>query len=241
MSNKHNFQLSSKKRELLEAMLQEQGMGSAAMQKIPRRKNVASIPMSFAQERLWFLSQLAPESPVYNIPAGVRLVGSLDVATLEKSLNEIVIRHEVLRTSFAKRNGRPVQIVAPSLRLKISEIDLRALPANVRQLEALGLVNENAEKPFDLSKGPLLRATVFRLEKQDYLFLITMHHIISEVWSITILFRELEVFYKALSAGKNSPLPELPIQYADFAVWQRHSFKQELLEKSMLLLIPLLG
>lgn len=233
MSNKHNFQLSSKKRELLEAMLQEQGMGSAALKKIPRRKNGASTPMSFAQERLWFLSQLAPESPVYNIPAGVRLAGSLDVAVLEKSLNEVVIRHEVLRTTFAKRNGGQVQIVAPSLSLKIPEIDLRALPANVREAEALRLVNENAEKPFDLSKGPLLRATVFRLEEQDYLFLITMHHIISEVWSITILFRELEVLYKALLAGRNSPLPELPIQYADFAVWQRDSFKREVLEKQL--------
>jgi len=233
MSNKHNFQLSSKKRELLEAMLQEQGMGSAAMQKIPRRKNVASIPMSFAQERLWFLSQLAPESPVYNIPAGVRLVGSLDVATLEKSLNEVVIRHEVLRTTFTKRDGGPVQIVTPSLKLKISEIDLRAFPERGREAEAIRLVNENAKKPFDLSKGPLLRAILLRLGEQDHLFLITMHHIISEVWSITILFRELEVLYRAFSTGKSTPLPELPIQYADFAVWQRHFFKPEVLEKQL--------
>nr|NIT60074.1 amino acid adenylation domain-containing protein [Fodinibius sp.]NIY28657.1 amino acid adenylation domain-containing protein [Fodinibius sp.] len=221
---KHSFELSSKKRELLDVLLQKEGLHFALSQGIPRRKTSEPAPLSFAQERLWFLHQLAPESPVYNIPACVRLVGPLDVAILEKCLSEIVHRHEVLRTTFAKADSGPVQIVAPNLTFKVTEIDLLDLPESDRQTEALGLANEEVQRPFDLVQGPLLRATVIRTKKEECLFLITMHHIISEVWSITILFRELEVLYESFSAGRPSPLSELPIQYADFADWQRQWF-----------------
>jgi len=233
MGAQQNFGLSSKKRELLDVLLQEEGLESASDQAIPRRKTSAPVPLSYAQERLWFLNQLAPGNPVYNIPAGVRLVGPLDVATLEKGLNEIVRRHEVLRTTFAMTENGPVQIIAPTMALKVMEIDLREIPEDEKETTALKCINEDAHKSFDLEGGLLLRATVVRLGEQDYIFLITTHHIISEVWSIAMLFRELEVLYEAFSANKPSPLPNLSIQYADFSLWQRQWFQGEVLETQL--------
>ncbi|HEX3529301.1 MAG TPA: amino acid adenylation domain-containing protein, partial [Thermoanaerobaculia bacterium] len=178
-------------------------------------------PLSFAQQPLWFLDQLAPGSPAYNIPTGVRLLGSLDIAALAASLGEIVRRHEVLRTRFRAVNGQPVQIVAPAERIVLPLADLTGLPAAVRDAEVHRLAGAEAARPFDLAAGPLLRAVLLRLGAAEHAALFTLHHIVSDAWSSGVLLRELGALYRACAAGEPSPLPSLPMQYADFARWQR--------------------
>ncbi len=188
------------------------------------------LPLSFAQQRLWFLDQLEPESPFYNNPSAVRLTGPLDVAAFEQALNEIVRRHEGLRTSFATVDGRPVQVIAPVgalvgagavHELPLHLVDLRHLLAPEREAEAQRIAVEEIRRPFDLARGPLLRAKLLRLEDQEHIALLTIHHIVSDGWSIGVFVRELAALYEAFAAGRSSPLPALPIQYADFAAWQR--------------------
>jgi amino acid adenylation domain-containing protein len=188
---------------------------------IPKRRLGNPLPLSFAQERLWFLDQLVPGNPFYSEGAGLRLTLPLNVAVLERSLNEIVRRHEILRTTFAVVEGRPVQVVADSMHLKLPVIDLRHLPPSEREATAVRLATEDARQVFDLAKGPMIRTTLLRLGDHDYVFLLAMHHIISDGWSLGVFCRELGTIYAAFSAGRPSPLPELRIQYADFAVWQR--------------------
>jgi amino acid adenylation domain-containing protein/non-ribosomal peptide synthase protein (TIGR01720 family) len=185
--------------------------------------------LSFAQARLWFLEQLEPGSSAYNIPSAVRLTGSLHVAVLEQSLNEIVQRHEVLRTTFAVVSGEPIQVIAPVLALTIPRVDLRNLPEAQQEAQVERLATEEAQQPFDLAKGPLLRATLLHLDEAEHVLLLTMHHIVSDGWSMGVLIRELAALYEAFSTGKPSPLPELPIQYADFAHWQRQWLQGEVL------------
>jgi amino acid adenylation domain-containing protein/non-ribosomal peptide synthase protein (TIGR01720 family) len=185
--------------------------------------------LSFAQARLWFLEQLEPGSSAYNIPAAVRLTGSLHVAVLEQSLNEIVQRHEVLRTTFATVSGEPTQVIAPVLALTVPRVDLRNLPEAQQEAQVERLATEEAQQPFDLAKGPLLRATLLHLGEAEHVLLLTMHHIVSDGWSMGVLIRELAALYEAFSTGKPSPLPELPIQYADFAHWQRQWLQGEVL------------
>ncbi len=196
-------------------------------------EDVFVFPLSFAQERLWFLDQFEPDSPFYNIPAAVHLSGRLDVVALEQTLNEIVRRHESLRTTFGTMDGKPIQIISPSLTLNLPIVDLRDLPEDEREAEAMRLANEEAKRPFNLSRGPLLRVTLLRLDEEEYLVLLTMHHIISDGWSIGVFIGELTTLYKAFSCGKPSPLPELPIQYADFAHWQREWLRGEVLEAQL--------
>jgi len=184
-------------------------------------EDVFVFPMSFAQQRLWFLDQLEPGSAAYNIPAAIHLTGPLNMAALEQSLNEIVQRHEVLRTTFAIVEGQPVQVIAPTLTLTLPVVDPSNLPETEREAEARRLATEEARRPFDLARGPLLRTTLLRLGEEEHVLLLTMHHTVSDGWSMGVLYRELSALYEALSKGKPSPLPELPIQYADFAVWQR--------------------
>lgn len=197
------------------------------------KKEVFVFPTSFAQQRLWFLDQLEPQSTVYNMPAALRLTGPLDVAALEESFNEIVRRHEVLRTTFSVKEGQPVQIIDPTLTLVVPVLDLRGLLEPERKAEVSRLSAEEAQLPFDLSRGPLLRSILLRLEAQEHILLLTMHHIVSDGWSMGILFRELSALYGAFSAGKPSPLPALPIQYADFAVWQRQWLQGEALKEQL--------
>ena len=185
--------------------------------------------LSFAQTRLWFLEQLEPGSSAYNIPAAVRLTGSLHVAVLEKSLNEIVQRHEALRTTFGMVNGEPIQVIAPVLALTLQWVDLRELPEAQQEAEVERLATEEAQQPFDLAMGPLLRAKLLHLGEAEHVLLLTMHHIISDGWSVGVLIRELAALYQAFSTGKPSPLPQLPIQYADFAHWQRQWLQGEVL------------
>jgi amino acid adenylation domain-containing protein len=194
---------------------------------VPRNGDLA---LSFAQQRLWFFDQLAPGLPVYNIPAAVRLKGPFNLAALEQSLNEIVKRHESLRTTFGKVDGRPIQVIAPTLTARLPVIDLRTLPPSEREAEVRRLVTAEARIPFDLSQGPLFQGTVLRLGEDEHVGLLTIHHIVSDGWSTGILIREVTELYLAFCAGLSSPLPALPIQYADFAHWQRQWLKGEVLE-----------
>ena len=189
--------------------------------------------LSFAQERLWFLEQLEPNSTVHNIPTTFRLTGSLNVAALEQSVNEIVRRHEVLRSSFAARDGQPIQVVASILNLTLPVVDLRELPEAKQWAETLRLTAEEVQRPFDLSRSPLLRLMLMRLSGNQYLLLLVIHHLVFDGWSTSILARELSSLYEAYSKGRPSPLPELPIQYADFAQWQRQWLQKEVLEEHL--------
>ncbi|MBN1203856.1 MAG: amino acid adenylation domain-containing protein [Myxococcaceae bacterium] len=189
------------------------------------------FPASFAQRRLWFLDQFEPGNAFYNIPAALRLPGMLNAQVLEHSLNEIVRRHEALRTTFASVDGKPVQVLAASKHLPLPVIDLRAV-AN-REAEASRLAMEEAQRPFDLHRGPLIRSTLLRLADTDHVLLLTLHHIVADGWSMSVLFRELSALYEAFSAGRASPLPELPIQYADFSQWQLDLLQGETLQEHL--------
>ena len=189
-----------------------------------------SFPLSFAQERLWLLDQFLGETAVYGVPWAFRVTGPLKVDAFEESLKEIVRRHEILRTTFASDDGRPSQVIAPSSTFELLKVDLQRLPASKREDTALQLAAEDAQQPFDLTRGPLFRATLLRLEESDYFALFAMHHIISDAWSLEVFNSELSALYEAFCQGESSPLPELPIQYADFAVWQRKWLRGEVLD-----------
>jgi amino acid adenylation domain-containing protein len=192
------------------------------------------VPLSFAQERLWFLDQFLPGNSTYNLSSAFRIRESLDAAILESSLNEIVRRHESLRTTFRSSNGVPYQIVAPSYWVPLRIIDLRAVPASQREAMATKIVGEESQRPFDLARGPLLRTVLVRLDEADYMFLLTMHHIIADLWSMGVFWKELSVILQAFTSGSMSPLPELSVQYADFAVWQREWLQGEVLQKQLM-------
>ncbi|HEY0735912.1 MAG TPA: amino acid adenylation domain-containing protein, partial [Herpetosiphonaceae bacterium] len=191
------------------------------------------LPLSFAQQRLWFLDQLEPGSPLYNLPASVRLQGTLDRAALRHSLDRLIARHESLRTTFAAVQGQPVQVITPATPLDLTTVDLRLLPAHAREAAAMELVIEDARQPFDLQRGPLLRATLVLLDQNEYLLLFTLHHIITDGWSMGVLIRELAAIYLAVVDRRPVMLPELPIQYADFAVWQRAWLQGEVLQQQL--------
>ncbi|MCT7951958.1 amino acid adenylation domain-containing protein [Ancylothrix sp. C2] len=193
----------------------------------------ANLPLSFAQQRLWFLDQLVGNNPFYNMPAALRLTGNLKLVALEKAFNEIVRRHEVLRTSFAVVGEEPVQKISSHLSLTIDIADLRKLPSSQREIEAQKITTQEAQKTFNLSTGPLLRVLLIQLEEKAYLLMLNMHHIVSDGWSIGVLIQELSSLYTAFTNEKFSPLPDLPIQYADFACWQREFLKGEVLENQL--------
>ncbi len=189
-----------------------------------------NLPLSFAQQRFWFLNQLEPSNAAYNLTETIHLAGPLDVITLEQSLNEILQRHEVLRTFFTIVDGKPAQVISPSLTLSLPVINLE-LPEE-QESEVLRLATEEAQRPFDLAQGPLMRVQLLRLAQQHVLIL-TVHHIAFDGWSLDVFIQELTMLYEAFSIRKPSPLPNLPIQYADFAVWQRQWLKGEVLETQL--------
>ena len=213
--------LSPEKRMLLARHLKQRG------------REFNSFPLSFAQQRLWFIDQLEPGNPAYNMPAAVRYKGTLDIAALEKAIAEIFRRHETVRTRFADVDGEPVQIVMPVQRRSLQVLDLSDLPEHERESEAARLAQEEAHRPFDLSQGPMLRASVLKLADDEHVLLLTMHHIASDGWSMNILLRELSALYGAFALGQPSPLAELPIQYADFAQWQRSRMQGEALAQHL--------
>ncbi|HKI02160.1 MAG TPA: amino acid adenylation domain-containing protein, partial [Thermoanaerobaculia bacterium] len=191
---------------------------------VPR---TAPPPLSYSQERLWFLDQVEPGSAALNIPSPVRLHGALDRHALETSLGEVVRRHESLRTVFRSAGGQPVQVIRPRLAMPLPVVDLLALPLAVREAEMQRLAAAEARRGFDLAEGPLLRTTLLRLGEADHALLLNVHHIVSDGWSMGVLIRELAPLYAAFAAGGPSPLPELPVQYADFSHWQRQWLRGE--------------
>jgi len=196
-------------------------------------QEVFIFPTSFAQQRLWFLDQFEPGSPFYNIPTAVRIAGNLDIPVLEDTIAEIVYRQESLRTTFDTENGDPVQVVNPEMEIPLKIVDICKLPADDRDAESLRLANNEARSPFDLKTGPLFRATLIKLSGNDFVMLITMHHIISDGWSISVFMREISVIYQAFSQDKDCPLPDLPIQYADFSSWQREWLSGDILDNQL--------
>ncbi len=225
--------LSLEGRELLSLLLEEEGVELLHTPTVAPRDERVELPLSFAQQRLWFLYQWQPDTAVYNIPIFVRLHGRLDVPALEQTLNEIIRRHESLRTTFALNEGRPFQIVAPSLSLTLPVTALSHMPEAEREAEAQRLALEESQHPFDLEQGPLLRVKLLHLDHEDHVALLTMHHIISDAWSRSVLIDEVAALYGAFSKKQSSPLPELPFQYADFAVWQRKWLQGEVLEQQL--------
>ncbi len=225
--------LSPEKRALLTQQLRDKGTGGPQLQKIVRRSASGPAPLSFGQRRLWFLDQLRPGQPFYNLFTAIRLTGPLDPATLERSLNEVIRRHEVLRTTFAEVDEQTVQIVAPALTMTLPVQDLPGLSEGEQEARIRQLAAEQAQQPFDLTQGPLLRVTLLRLGEEQHVFLLTIHHIISDLWSQRVFMRELLTLYDAFSADRPSPLPDLPVQYADFAHWQRHWMQGQVLETQL--------
>ncbi|HLF24968.1 MAG TPA: amino acid adenylation domain-containing protein [Anaerolineae bacterium] len=200
---------------------------------ILRTPRVGELPLSFAQERMWFLHQLEPDSPLYNIAGTIQFQGSLNIPALEHSLNEIVRRHEALRTAFPAVEGLPRQVIAPDLIVPLPIVDLSSLTHVEQQVEVQRWSVAEARRPFDLTHVPLLRATLLRLNDQEHVLILVMYHIVSDGWSVGILAREFGALYPAFAAGQPSPLPELPIQYADYAAWQRAWLQGEVLEKQL--------
>jgi amino acid adenylation domain-containing protein/non-ribosomal peptide synthase protein (TIGR01720 family) len=215
----------------VEAIMSEQkGAAAPPVTAVPREE---PLPLSFAQQRLWFLDQLDPNSPLYNIPGALRLHGSLNVAALERALNEIVRRHEVLRTNFVTVKRDPVQVITPQVDLPLPVIDLRDVPPEEEEAALRRLSEEEARRPFNLAVDRLLRVKLLRLADDEHALLFTIHHIVSDGWTMGILVRETTVLYDAFAAGKPSPLAELPVQYADFAVWQHRWLQGEALEAQL--------
>jgi amino acid adenylation domain-containing protein len=209
--------------------LREESAREDAAARIRPRKDEGPAPLSFAQQRLWFIGQLNPGSPLYNVPEAVSLRGRLNVAALEQSLNEVARRHEAMRTTFAVVDRQPVQRVLRARRIELRLVDLRSLPETEREGAARRLSQEDARRPFDLTRDALLRATLLRLGGEEHWLLLCMDHIVSDGWSMGVLIRETAALYKAFSGGIVSPLAELEIQLADFAVWQRESIQGEAL------------
>ncbi len=192
-----------------------------------------TFPLSFAQARLWVLEQLEPGTLAYNLLIPVGMTGQLNKEAWKQALNAIVERHEILRTTFTIQDGKPLQEIHPTLKLNVPVIDLRSLPIEQQLPEVQRLAKQEASKPFDLAKGPLLRVTLLKLEETNHVILLAYHHIISDGWSMDVLLRELTTIYDSFSREETYALPPLPVQYADFAVWQRKWLRGEVLETQL--------
>ncbi|NEP63669.1 MAG: hypothetical protein F6K31_43390, partial [Symploca sp. SIO2G7] len=222
-----NAGLKARKQEIISFLQRTQAQASAVT--ITPAERSGSLPLSFAQQRLWFLNQMQPDSAVYNLPMAIEVEGFLDVAAFTQSLNHIVRRHEVLRTRFITADGEPTQVVEASAPITLDPIDLQGtadLETEVKQAAIAA-----AQKPFDLSQDSLLRVTLLRLEESRSVVLFTLHHIVADGWSMEILIQELGAGYRAALMGQTASLPDLPVQYADFSVWQRQWLQRENLSR----------
>ena len=200
---------------------------------ITRRAQSSPCPLSFAQQRLWFLDRLIPERSLYTLPQALRLTGELNEHALRNSLNEMIRRHESLRTTFESQGGKPHQVIHPPTSGTLEVTDLSALPTERRESRIDELSTEEACHRFDLSQEPLLRVRLLHLDEQDHVLLITLHHIIADGWSIGVFNRELSLLYEAYVQNRRHTLPELAIQYADFSVWQRKWFSGDVLAEQL--------
>jgi amino acid adenylation domain-containing protein len=227
--------LSAPERALLEQRLKRARLSANrpadTRPSIPRRPAATEIPLSFAQERLWFLDQLEPGSAVYNVCQAVRMEGEINVPALERALNEIVARHEILRTNFIAIDGRPGQTIAPERVLSLNVVDLSGWQDGTGTDELHRRLKEESRRAFDVARDLLIRALLVRSAPMEHTLLITMHHIVSDGWSIGIMFRELAACYTAYATGTTPPPPDLPIQYADYVFWERETMQGAALEK----------
>ncbi len=225
--------LSSKKRELFERLLKEKGIQVQSAQPIARREDHSPCILSSAQQRLWFLDQLEPGNHSYHIFRAIKLSGPLNIQALQNALDTIVERHESLRTTIRSEDGVPKQVISRSFSVEVPIIDLSVYPKAEQNEEVERLLYSGVQKPFNLSSDMMLRATLLRLDEEEHILLLVTHHIATDGWSMEILSRELSVLYTAFSLDKPSPLPDLPIQYADFAIWQREWLQGRELEEKL--------
>lgn len=225
--------LSPAKLALLEKQLRGAISHDPGPGQIPRRQLDHDLPLSFAQQRLWFLNQMEPDSAAYNISVAFKCDSPLSLAALNQAFNSIIARHEILRTSFAVISNQPVQVISPAGRFELSSEDLSKLSGRAQDTELRRIATNLAHSPFDLSQCPLFRSCLVRLGDTEHVVLFTIHHIIVDAWSIEILSRELAVFYDAFCRAQDSPLAELPIQYADYALWQRQWMQDGALEEQL--------
>ncbi|MCT7951982.1 amino acid adenylation domain-containing protein [Ancylothrix sp. C2] len=223
---KRTFQLSGQRRQVLQMLLQQNGITNGPVVSIFRRKSTDPVMLSFAQMRMWFLDRLEPGSFAYNIPTALHLIGDLNISALEWSINQIIRRHEVLRTSFATFEGQPIPFIHENLTLPLHIIDLRNYQERERELESQNIAFQEAQHSFNIAEAPLLRATLVRLKEQEWKFFLTVHHIIFDGWSCAVFMQELAALYKAYVTSSASPLNELAVQYADFALWQRQGLEK---------------
>ncbi len=228
---KNSSVLTPARRELLSLRLKSKGVKAEFTATILRRRDSGPCPLSFAQERIWFFEQLESGTASYNVPAAMRVKGALDIGALQRSLSEVLRRHEALRTAFEFVDGKPLQRISPASTLPLPLFDLRYVLLEEREARAASLLENEVRRPFDLTVGPLLRCALVRLEEDEHLAQLTLHHIASDGWSRHILVKELSALYEAFAQCRPSPLPELPMQYADFAVWQREWLQGETLER----------
>ncbi|HEY0605464.1 MAG TPA: condensation domain-containing protein [Herpetosiphonaceae bacterium] len=235
--------LSPEQRRLLELLAHKQATQAASAaaeetqptdsRSIPLRTGTGPAPLSFGQQRLWMLDQFQPGSIFYNMPQVLRLEGPLNTEALERSLDEILRRHEILRTTFANVDGEPAQVVAPELHLALVHSSVEEQPDTDREAAALQLVIADAQRPFDLHRGPLVRGLLVRLGEQSHMLALTLHHIVFDGWSMGTMLREIAALYQAFVTGTSAPLPELLIQYGDYAAWQRERLQGERLERQL--------
>jgi amino acid adenylation domain-containing protein len=225
--------LSPEKRAALEKLLRRQGLAAPMLPMVRRERRGEPLPLSFGQQRLWFLDRLEPGSPVYNVHAGLRIAPGIGPDVVRRAIGEIVRRHEVLRTTFAEVDGRPMAVVAPALAIPLAVVDLTRIPSAEREQAFAALAHDASHRPFDLQRGPLLRTELVHVGDEPDVLLVTMHHIVTDGWSMDIFKAELAVLCRAFGAGHPSPLPPLTIQYTDFAAWQLDWLQGAVLEEQL--------
>ncbi|MFM5993105.1 MAG: amino acid adenylation domain-containing protein [Dolichospermum sp.] len=223
--------LTNQKRDLLKLLLNKKGINLQTEIILPR-PNSEPAPLSFSQEQLWFLSQIQ-DNATYNMPLALQISGSLNISFLEQAITEIVRRHEILRTNFQQIEGRNLQVIRPEINISLQVINLDQIPAKEQLQNVQQLINQETDKIFNLSEDNLFQSTLYQLNQNSYVLLLNMHHIISDGWSTGILLEELSTLYAAYLAGNKSPLPDLQIQYADYAIWQKQKFTSQIREKQL--------
>src|ERR1700752_1774999 len=225
--------LSPNRQELLSRLLKQGQINLSQAVILPRVRNPNTATLSFSQQRLWLFLQLDPHNISYNVPEALLLEGQLNVPALAQAFGEIVRRHEILRTVFQVVSGGPMQVISEPRQIDLEVVDLTQLSRTERKQTGQQLINKEAMRLFDLDRGPLLRVKLLKLEDTEHALLMTVHHIVSDGWSSSVMVHELTTLYKTFSLGQCSSLPALPIQYADFAMWQRDWLSGEVLEEQL--------